>query len=79
MASNLTTVDFLRGLGGDRRRRHDWTRRGCGGHGDCKGVLHLGDACVSLGLVEHALETLKSKVEIVGVKLKVSQFHFKPR
>ena len=80
MASNFTTVDFLRGLGGDRRRRHDRIRTGCGGgHGDCKGVLHLGDACVSLGLVEHALETLQSKVQIVGVKLKVSQYHFRPR
>ena len=76
MASHLTTVDFLRGLGADRRRQQERGRRGCA---DCKGVLHLGDACVSLGLVEHALETLESKAQIVGVKLKVSQFHFKPR
>ena len=78
MAFNLTTVDFLRGLGGDRRRQQERGRRGCGGHGDCKGVFHLGDACVSLGLVEHALDTLESKAQIVGVKLKVSQCHFKP-
>ena len=76
MASNLTTIDFLRGLGGDRRRQLERSRRGCGhGHADCGGVLHLGDACVSLGLVKHALDTLESKVQIVGVKLRVSPFH----
>jgi len=72
MASNLTTVDFLRELGrGDRRRQQQWGRRGCGGgHAGCGGVLHLGDACVSLGLVKHSLETLENKVQIVGVKLR---------
>ena len=66
MASSLTTIDFLRGLGERSRQWHN--KRSCG---DAECGIHLVSACIRQDQIEHLLKTLENKVQIVGVKLKV--------